>query len=67
VKLLRVGPVGAERPAVLAADGRLHDLSGQPDPLRDPSAVDVSGLPPILEASPRIGAPLVPAKSSASG
>jgi 2-keto-4-pentenoate hydratase/2-oxohepta-3-ene-1,7-dioic acid hydratase in catechol pathway len=62
VKLLRVGPVGAERPAVLDADGRLHDLSGQPDPLRDPSAIDVSTLPPILEASPRFGAPLVPGK-----
>jgi len=62
VKLLRVGPVGSERAAVLAADGRLHDVSGQPDPLTDPSAIDVAGLPPILDSSPRIGAPLVPGK-----
>ncbi len=58
VKLLRVGPVGSERPAVLAADGRLHDVSGQPNPLIDRSAIDVAGLPPILDSSPRIGAPL---------
>lgn len=28
MKLLRVGPTGAERPALLADDGRLLDLSG---------------------------------------
>jgi 2-keto-4-pentenoate hydratase/2-oxohepta-3-ene-1,7-dioic acid hydratase in catechol pathway len=58
VKLLRVGPVGAERPAALDADGRLRDLSGHPEP----SAVDLAELPPVLDASPRIGAPLVPGK-----
>jgi hypothetical protein len=28
VKLLRVGPAGSERPALLAGDGTLHDLCG---------------------------------------
>jgi 2-keto-4-pentenoate hydratase/2-oxohepta-3-ene-1,7-dioic acid hydratase in catechol pathway len=28
VKLLRVGPTGSERPALLSEDGTLHDLSG---------------------------------------
>jgi 2,4-diketo-3-deoxy-L-fuconate hydrolase len=28
MKLLRYGPPGREKPAVLAADGKVHDLSG---------------------------------------
>ncbi len=68
VKLLRVGPSGAERPATLDGDGRLLDLTGvvgditgatlaRPELDRIAAAVD-GGLP-VLEADGlRIGAPL---------
>jgi 2-keto-4-pentenoate hydratase/2-oxohepta-3-ene-1,7-dioic acid hydratase in catechol pathway len=69
VKLMRVGRVGAERPAVLAEDGRLLDLSGitadidgaflagdGPDRVR---AAVAAGLLPELDAGDlRIGAPV---------
>jgi hypothetical protein len=28
MKLLRYGPPGREKPGILAADGKIHDLSG---------------------------------------
>jgi len=60
VKLLRVGPPGAERPALLAPDGRLLDLSGTGiDELHRAvyTEFDTDGLPAI-EGSPRIGPPI---------
>ncbi|MHA6760710.1 fumarylacetoacetate hydrolase family protein [Streptacidiphilus sp. PAMC 29251] len=68
MKLLRVGPVGAERPALLAEDGRLLDLSSVtgdidgaflagdgPDRAR---AAEAAGLLPELDPHQRIGAPV---------
>ncbi|MBL1241420.1 MAG: fumarylacetoacetate hydrolase family protein [OCS116 cluster bacterium] len=65
MKLLRVGALGAEKPAILDDDGKIRDLSGVIDDvagdnlsdvtiskLRD---LDLSSLPAI-EGSPRIGA-----------
>jgi 2-keto-4-pentenoate hydratase/2-oxohepta-3-ene-1,7-dioic acid hydratase in catechol pathway len=67
VKLLRVGPEGAERPAVLAEDGTLLDLSGVTRDI-DPgflatglpdlrTAYEAGELPPI-PGTGRIGAPV---------
>ncbi len=65
MKLLRVGPPGAEKPALLGPDGVLRDLSGHvadidgaalaPDGLARLAALDPASLPAI-EGSPRIGA-----------
>ncbi|WP_433464236.1 fumarylacetoacetate hydrolase family protein [Spirillospora sp. CA-128828] len=67
MKLLRVGPEGAERPAVLADDGTPLDLSGITDDIdgrflaeglgRAGGARDAGDLPSIAEPG-RIGAPL---------
>jgi 2-keto-4-pentenoate hydratase/2-oxohepta-3-ene-1,7-dioic acid hydratase in catechol pathway len=65
MKLLRYGPIGKEKPAVLDRDGNLRDLSGTiadltPDNLA-PAALDrlrkldPAKLPPVT-GSPRIGA-----------
>jgi 2-keto-4-pentenoate hydratase/2-oxohepta-3-ene-1,7-dioic acid hydratase in catechol pathway len=61
VKLLRVGPAGAERPAALDAEGRLRDLSGHPGAFPDISETALGDLP-LIEGEPRVGAPLVPGK-----
>ncbi|MFE9332456.1 fumarylacetoacetate hydrolase family protein [Streptomyces sp. NPDC006925] len=74
MKLLRVGPAGAERPALLDEDGTLRDLSGvvpdiDPELLADPAALDrvraaaAAGKLPGAAADtgsegPRIGPPL---------
>jgi 2-keto-4-pentenoate hydratase/2-oxohepta-3-ene-1,7-dioic acid hydratase in catechol pathway len=69
VKLLRVGPPGSERPAVLADDGRLLDLSGVTADLdgaflasggieRARAAVTAGRLPELDPAGLRIGAPV---------
>ncbi|MBO8184839.1 fumarylacetoacetate hydrolase family protein [Streptomyces spirodelae] len=74
MKLLRVGPAGAERPALLDEDGTLRDLSGivpdiDPDLLSDGAALarvreaaDAGWLPQVAAVSasegPRIGPPL---------
>jgi 2-keto-4-pentenoate hydratase/2-oxohepta-3-ene-1,7-dioic acid hydratase in catechol pathway len=69
VKLLRVGPVGAERPAALDDDGLLVDLSGVVDDIdgallfadgvaRVRDAVATRGLPTLDPAELRIGSPL---------
>ncbi|WP_432108408.1 fumarylacetoacetate hydrolase family protein [Streptomyces sp. AA1529] len=74
MKLLRVGPAGAERPALLDEDGTLRDLSGvvpdiDPELLADPAALDrvraaaAAGKLPAAAADtrpegPRIGPPL---------
>lgn len=73
MKLLRIGPAGEERPAVLAGDGRLLDLSGVATDLdgdffaagglaRIRAALDADALPAVATHSaagtPRIGAPV---------
>ncbi|TDC69356.1 FAA hydrolase family protein [Actinomadura sp. GC306] len=67
MKLLRVGPPGAERPAVLAGDGTPRDLSAITADIdgaflsggldRARAALEAGALPP-LDASARIGAPV---------
>ena len=64
MKLLRVGAKGAEKPAILAADGSIRDLSGVvpdiggatllPEGLAKIAATDINALPQ-LSASERIG------------
>jgi 2-keto-4-pentenoate hydratase/2-oxohepta-3-ene-1,7-dioic acid hydratase in catechol pathway len=70
MKLLRVGPAGAERPAVLGPDGTAYDLSGRTpdidgaflsrlDAAELARAVAAGGLPVLDLAGQRIGAPVV--------
>ncbi len=64
MKLLRVGAPGTEKPALLAADGTMRDLSGlvrdidaetlSPAALAKLAALDPAGLPTVAGA-PRIG------------
>ena len=64
MKLLRLGAPGAEKPALLAADGttrdlsaHIHDIDGQalsPAGLAKLAAIDPASLP-VVEGSPRIG------------
>ncbi|MGA1207618.1 MAG: fumarylacetoacetate hydrolase family protein, partial [Litorivicinaceae bacterium] len=63
MKLLRVGPIGSERPAALDGQGQLRDLSGLIPDIMGPqfstlsaelNAVDLTTLP-ILEPALRIG------------
>ncbi|HKT05891.1 MAG TPA: fumarylacetoacetate hydrolase family protein [Rugosimonospora sp.] len=56
MKLLRVGPPGAERPAVLDATGRLRDLSGVVTDI-DAAALSPAGLARIAAASAAGGLP----------
>lgn len=69
MKLLRLGAPGAERPAVLADDGRVHDLTGLTHDIDGPFLADGgidrvrtalgAGTLPILDtAGMRIGAPV---------
>ncbi|MFJ8334959.1 fumarylacetoacetate hydrolase family protein [Streptomyces sp. NPDC094437] len=70
MKLLRVGTAGAERPALLDADGVLRDLSGIVNDIdgtlladaaalgRVRDAADAGALPVLDAAGVRIGAPL---------
>jgi 2-keto-4-pentenoate hydratase/2-oxohepta-3-ene-1,7-dioic acid hydratase in catechol pathway len=65
MKLMRVGAPGAEKPAVLAADGTIRDLSAHvpdiagaallPEGLAKLGAIDTASLP-VLAASERLGA-----------
>ncbi|MEW9556123.1 fumarylacetoacetate hydrolase family protein [Nonomuraea sp. NPDC050783] len=67
MKLLRVGPVGQERPVVLDETGRLRDI-GEPDidgaflasggVARVRAALDRGDLPIVAEEGLRIGAPV---------
>ncbi|RYH09490.1 fumarylacetoacetate hydrolase family protein [Tropicimonas sp. IMCC6043] len=64
MRLLRIGPAGRERPAMLAADGTLRDISAvlpeldgaalAPDRLADLRARDPADFP-VVEGAPRIG------------
>jgi 2-keto-4-pentenoate hydratase/2-oxohepta-3-ene-1,7-dioic acid hydratase in catechol pathway len=69
VKLLRVGPAGAERPALLDENGTLRDLSAVvpdigPALLADPGGLDrvraaaAAGLPELDGDGSRVGPPL---------
>ncbi|WP_354642316.1 fumarylacetoacetate hydrolase family protein [Kitasatospora camelliae] len=69
MKLLRVGPAGAERPVVLGEDGTAYDLSGRTadidgaflarlDPAELAAAVAAGDLPRTETAGERIGAPV---------
>lgn len=65
MKLLRYGPLGAERPGILDAQGSVRDLSGVvpdiaddvllPEGLAKLAAIDPASLP-FVEGSPRFGA-----------
>jgi len=67
VKLLRYGSVGEERPALLAQDGTLRDLSAVVEDIAGPvltargikqlRALDPQDLP-VVAGAPRIGAPV---------
>ena len=67
MKLLRYGPMGQEKPALLDNNGRLRDLSDKlndlggtnldPDRLAALSNIDVETLP-VVEGTVRIGAPV---------
>ena len=67
MKLLRYGPVGRERPGLVAADGTWRDLSAEiadidgsalhPDELTRLAALDPNTLPEI-EGQPRLGPPI---------
>jgi 2-keto-4-pentenoate hydratase/2-oxohepta-3-ene-1,7-dioic acid hydratase in catechol pathway len=69
VKLLRVGPVGAERPAAMDGTGQLVELTGVVDDItgaalagarldRIRAAVDGGGLPVVDPQGLRVGPPL---------
>jgi 2-keto-4-pentenoate hydratase/2-oxohepta-3-ene-1,7-dioic acid hydratase in catechol pathway len=69
VKLLRIGPAGRERPAVLLDDGLIHDLGGLTGDIDGPflagggpdrvAAAAAAGALPVLDAAgARIGAPV---------
>jgi 2-keto-4-pentenoate hydratase/2-oxohepta-3-ene-1,7-dioic acid hydratase in catechol pathway len=65
MKLVRIGPVGEEQPAVLADDGTLHDLTGLAGPAGDiDGALLATGLGTIREALARGELPLLPASRS---
>ncbi len=65
MKLLRLGPKGHERPAILDTEGRIRDLSAHvadiagdvltPSGLDALRALDLNALP-VVEGTPRIGA-----------
>jgi ureidoglycolate lyase len=67
MRLLRHGAVGAEKPGMLDAEGRIRDLSGKidditpevvsPDGLAKLAGIDPSSLPQV-PGSPRLGPPL---------
>jgi 2-keto-4-pentenoate hydratase/2-oxohepta-3-ene-1,7-dioic acid hydratase in catechol pathway len=67
MKLLRYGPAGQEKPAILDASGVIRDLSGVVDDLSGSAlgleslnrlrALDLAALP-LVEGAPRIGAPV---------
>jgi len=65
MKLVRFGPVGAEKPGVFGADSRIHDLSGivgdiagetlSDAGLKTIAAADLSSLP-VVDPDTRLGA-----------
>ncbi|MBL1099646.1 fumarylacetoacetate hydrolase family protein [Streptomyces coffeae] len=61
MKLLRVGPAGAERPALLDASGTLRDLSGLVPDIDGALLADDAALARIREAASAQGAGALPA------
>lgn len=71
MKLLRVGPMGHEKPAAIDAEGKIRDLSAlvpdltpdwlSPQRLQALAAVDLSRLP-LVDADVRIGMPVAGAR-----
>ena len=67
MKLLRVGPVGAEKPAILDPEGKIRDLSGVVPDIADDVLLD-AGLAklraldwkalPLVAGHPRVGPPV---------
>ncbi|MGO2459292.1 MAG: ureidoglycolate lyase, partial [Ewingella sp.] len=65
MKLLRYGPAGKERPAILDNNGKIRDLSAQvsdiggdallPASLNKLRHLDINSLP-LVEGNPRLGA-----------
>lgn len=67
LKLLRFGPEGEEKPGLLDAQGRIHDLSAHiddigPETLSDAALEEIAQIPlselPLVEGDPRIGVPV---------
>ena len=67
LKLLRYGPLGEEKPGLLDAQGRIHDLSAHiddlgPASLSDAALEELAQIPlsdlPVVEGNPRIGVPV---------
>ncbi|MCB1666490.1 MAG: fumarylacetoacetate hydrolase family protein [Pseudomonadales bacterium] len=67
MKLVRFGPAGQEKPGIVDADGRIHDLSGHisditPDVLSDEGMAAIAAIPmsqlPVVQGNPRLGVPL---------
>ncbi len=67
IRLVRFGPVGEEKPGLVDAQDRIHDLSAYidditPDQLSDESLEAIAQIPlsqlPVVQGSPRIGVPL---------
>ncbi|MGW2180692.1 fumarylacetoacetate hydrolase family protein [Streptomyces sp. NPDC001732] len=69
MKLMRIGPLGAERPVALLPDGRHLDLSGLTDEIdgrflasdgleRVRGAIEAGGLPDIDVTGQRVGSPI---------
>ena len=67
MKLLRYGPIGAEKPGILDDENQIRDLSREledfdavalsPEGLANLAAMDVQGFP-VVPGSPRIGPPV---------
>jgi 2-keto-4-pentenoate hydratase/2-oxohepta-3-ene-1,7-dioic acid hydratase in catechol pathway len=68
MKLLRYGPIGAEKPGILDGEGQIRDLSLtlpegfdaatlSPEGLANLAAMDSEGFP-VVPGAPRIGAPV---------
>jgi len=68
LKLLRFGPEGEEKPGLLDAQGRIHDLSAHiddigPETLSDAALEEIAQIPlselPLVGGDPRIGVPVM--------
>lgn len=67
IKLVRFGPAGQEKPGIVDAQGRIHDLSGHidditPQTLSDEGMAAIAAIPmsqlPVVQGNPRLGVPL---------